>query len=191
MPLSGVHFSKTVSLCSYKFDTPFEREIKSEVFKIVRRGREFGTFGWFARAFAYVGLFFGLQYLWVTQETSYMLAIIYGIAQAFIGLNVQHDANHGAASKTPWVNNLFGLGADFIGGSKWLWMEQHWTVRLVESETFSSTHQIPTYIFSISISFVAPFLHQPQREGSRQFWSRTHASFQRLRAKPSQAFFPS
>jgi acyl-lipid (7-3)-desaturase (Delta-4 desaturase) len=44
-----------------------------------------------------------------------------------IGLNVQHDANHGAASKKPWVNDLLGLGADFIGGSKWLWMEQHWT----------------------------------------------------------------
>ena len=44
-----------------------------------------------------------------------------------IGMNVQHDANHGAASKKAWVNDLFGLGADFIGGSKWLWQEQHWT----------------------------------------------------------------
>jgi acyl-lipid (7-3)-desaturase (Delta-4 desaturase) len=25
------------------------------------------------------------------------------------------------------VNDLFGFGADFIGGSKWLWQEQHWT----------------------------------------------------------------
>lgn len=111
----------------YKFDTPFEREIKSEVFKIVRRGREFGTFGWHARAMFYTALFFGLQYLWVTTETSYLLAIVYGIAQAFIGLNVQHDANHGAASRRAWINDLYGLGADFIGGSKWLWQEQHWT----------------------------------------------------------------
>ena len=69
-----------------------------------------------------------MQYLWVTTEASLPLAIIYGISQAFIGLNVQHDANHGAASRKAWVNNLLGLGADFIGGSKWLWMEQHWTV---------------------------------------------------------------
>jgi fatty acid desaturase (delta-4 desaturase) len=112
---------------SYKFDTPFEQEIKREVFKIVRRGKEFGTYGWFARCFFYVGLFFGLQYLWVFSGSTFALAIAYGISQALIGLNVQHDANHGAASKTPWINDVLGLGADFIGGSKWLWMEQHWT----------------------------------------------------------------
>ena len=118
----------------YEFDTDFEREIKREVFKIVRRGKEFGTWGWHLRAVFYVSLFFGLQYMWAfssSVETSYTLAVIYGISQAFIGLNVQHDANHGAASKRPWVNDLYGLGADFIGGSKWLWMEQHWTVRFV------------------------------------------------------------
>jgi fatty acid desaturase (delta-4 desaturase) len=76
----------------------------------------------------YIGFFFYMQYLWVTTDTSFPLALIYGISQAFIGLNVQHDANHGAASRKAWVNNLLGLGADFIGGSKWLWMEQHWTV---------------------------------------------------------------
>lgn len=111
----------------FSFDSEFEREIKREVFKIVRRGREFGTFGWFARAFFYVGLYFYLQYLWLTQGTSWQLAVVYGVSQALIGLNVQHDANHGAASKTPWINNVFGLGADLIGGSKWLWMQQHWT----------------------------------------------------------------
>ena len=50
---------------------------------------------------------------------------------ALIGLNVQHDANHGAASRKVWVNDLLGLGADFIGGCKWLWMEKHWTVRYI------------------------------------------------------------
>lgn len=113
---------------SYKFETPFEKEIKEEVFKIVRRGREFGTLGWYTRCIFYVTFFFSLQYLWVTTATSYTLAIIYGISQAFIGLNVQHDANHGAASKRAWVNDMLGLGADFIGGSRWLWLEQHWTV---------------------------------------------------------------
>lgn len=111
----------------YKFDTPFEREIKSEVYKIVRRGREFGTTGWHFRAAFYTALFFYLQYLWVTQGPSWSLAVVYGIAHAFIGLNVQHDANHGAASKNHWINDIYGLGADFIGGSKWLWQLQHWT----------------------------------------------------------------
>lgn len=92
----------------YKWDTPFERDIKREVFKIVRRGREYGTNGYFFRAFFYIALFFTLQYFWVTIPTSYALAIVYGLSQAFIGLNVQHDANHGAASKKAWVNDLLG-----------------------------------------------------------------------------------
>jgi len=110
----------------YKWDTPFEREIKREVFKIVRRGQEFGTYGYFFRAISYITLFFYLQYLWM-NESSYTIALFYGVSMALIGLNVQHDANHGAASKNVWVNDLLGLGADFIGGSKWLWMEKHWT----------------------------------------------------------------
>ena len=133
---------------SYKFDTPFEREVKAEVFKIVRRGREFGTLGWYSRAFFYVGLFFGLQYLWVTTPTSYLLAIVYGMSQAFIGLNVQHDANHGASSKKHWINAIFGLGADFIGGSKWLWLEQHWTVRFnFSSSSYLQCSITPSFDF--------------------------------------------
>jgi fatty acid desaturase (delta-4 desaturase) len=114
-------------VCEYKFDTEFEREIKREVFKIVRRGKDFGTLGWFFRAFCYIAIFFYLQYHWVTTGTSWLLAVAYGVSQAMIGMNVQHDANHGATSKRPWVNDMLGLGADFIGGSKWLWQEQHWT----------------------------------------------------------------
>ena len=53
--------------------------------------------------------------------------MLYGLSKALIGLNVQHDANHGAVSKHAWINEMLGLGADFIGGSKWLWFEQHWT----------------------------------------------------------------
>jgi fatty acid desaturase (delta-4 desaturase) len=121
----------------YKFDTPFEREIKKEVFKIVRRGREFGTPGFFFRAFVYIAFFFFMQYTFSTATTFFnynnwyesgvFLAIAFGVAQAFIGLNVQHDANHGAASKRPWINDLLGFGTDLIGSNKWNWMAQHWT----------------------------------------------------------------
>jgi len=60
-------------------------------------------------------------------ESGVAIAIAFGVAQAFIGLNVQHDANHGAASKRPWVNDLLGFGTDVIGSCKWNWMAQHWT----------------------------------------------------------------
>ena len=111
----------------YVFDTPFEREIKREVFKIVRRGREFGTPWFFVRVFIYISLLATLQYIWVSSGSSVRLAIMLGVSQALIGLNVQHDANHGAASRKSWVNDVLGFGADFIGGCKWNWMSQHWT----------------------------------------------------------------
>jgi acyl-lipid (7-3)-desaturase (Delta-4 desaturase) len=128
--VANLSFSVCLLPCRYKFDTEFEREIKREVFKIVRRGREFATWGYILRCAFYVSFFFYLQYLWVTNGPSWTLAIVYGIAQALIGLNVQHDANHGAVSKNHRINDILGLGADFIGGSKWLWLEQHWTVRV-------------------------------------------------------------
>ncbi|KAI2512662.1 desaturase [Fragilaria crotonensis] len=111
----------------YQFDTPFERELKQEVFKIVKRGQEFGTMGYMARATFYIALYLTCLYYWITQESTLTLAAIFGIAHALIGLNVQHDANHGAASRKPFINDLLGFGVDLIGGSKWLWMEQHWT----------------------------------------------------------------
>jgi len=67
------------------------------------------------------------QYFWITQGSSYKLAVLYGVSCGLIGLNVQHDANHGAASKKVWLNDLLGFGADLIGGNKWIWMEKHWT----------------------------------------------------------------
>jgi fatty acid desaturase (delta-4 desaturase) len=111
----------------YKFDTEFEREMKREVFKIVRRGKEFGTAGYLTRAMLYCAFMFYCQYLWATEGASWTMALIFGVSQALIGLNVQHDANHGAASRKVWINDLLGFGADLIGGCKWLWMQQHWT----------------------------------------------------------------
>jgi len=111
----------------YEFDTPFERELKKEVFKIVRRGREFGTPGFIFRACFYVALLIVLQLVWVCFGSTWTLAIALGISKAFIGLNVQHDANHGAVSRNPFWNDVLGYGADFIGGSKYTWLAQHWT----------------------------------------------------------------
>jgi acyl-lipid (7-3)-desaturase (Delta-4 desaturase) len=123
-----VSLSLSLFLIRYKFDTPFERDIKKEVFQIVHRGQEFATYGYLFRAVMYMALYGYFQYQWLQQGPTTRLAILYGIAQAMIGMNVQHDANHGAiSSKYNWMNDLLGFGADCIGGSKWLWIEQHWT----------------------------------------------------------------
>ena len=41
------------------------------------------------------------------------------------GLNVQHDANHGAVSRNHRVNRLLGLTQSWIGGSSVSWIHQH------------------------------------------------------------------
>jgi fatty acid desaturase (delta-4 desaturase) len=48
-----------------------------------------------------------------------------GCMHALVGLSVQHDASHGAMSKNPSVNAFFAYGADWIGNSRWIWLQQH------------------------------------------------------------------
>jgi len=41
-----------------------------------------------------------------------------------LGLNIQHDANHGALSKNPLVNRFWGLSNNWIGASAVSWVHQ-------------------------------------------------------------------
>lgn len=50
---------------------------------------------------------------------------IVGLFYAFIGLNIQHDANHGSISRNPLVNRILGLTQNWIGGSSVDWIHQH------------------------------------------------------------------
>ena len=48
-----------------------------------------------------------------------------GWIYALIGLNIQHDANHGSVSRSPFVNRMLGLSQNWIGGSAVSWIHQH------------------------------------------------------------------
>ena len=48
-----------------------------------------------------------------------------GLGGAWIGLTVQHCANHGAMSTSPLANNLLGMTDDLIGGSSLMWRYHH------------------------------------------------------------------
>lgn len=54
----------------------------------------------------------------------YIFAVL-GWLSALIGLNVQHDANHGSVSRYPFVNRALGLTQNWIGGSHLDWIHQH------------------------------------------------------------------
>lgn len=57
-------------------------------------------------------------YIHYTGFYKWYFTSIIGFLMALIGLNIQHDANHGALSKNPAVNRLLGMTQNYIGGSR-------------------------------------------------------------------------
>ncbi|KAH8611149.1 putative Fatty acid desaturase [Trypanosoma vivax] len=53
------------------------------------------------------------------------LTVLQSFAMALVALNVQHDANHGAISRQPFVNGFLGLSQDMLGGSRISWIIHH------------------------------------------------------------------
>lgn len=54
-----------------------------------------------------------------------LAAMSLGLSIAGIGMGVQHDANHAAFSRRPWVNRLFGSSLDVMGVSSFIWRRKH------------------------------------------------------------------
>lgn len=68
----------------------------------------------------------------------FALCIVMGVAIGGIGLSVMHDANHGAYSHRPWVNNLLGLSLNIVGGNAFNWKMQH----NVLHHTYTNIHDV-------------------------------------------------
>ena len=54
-----------------------------------------------------------------------LCAVSLGLSIAGVGMSVQHDANHGAASKHHWINRIFGSTLDVMGVSSVIWRPKH------------------------------------------------------------------
>jgi linoleoyl-CoA desaturase len=52
-------------------------------------------------------------------------AVSLGLAMAGVGFNLQHDGNHGAFSRRPWVNRAMALALDLLGGTAYFWHFKH------------------------------------------------------------------
>ncbi|MGE0770842.1 MAG: fatty acid desaturase [Cyclobacteriaceae bacterium] len=68
----------------------------------------------------------------------FLLCLIMGLGVAGIGLSVMHDANHGAYSNKPWINNLLGFSLNMIGGHAFNWRVQH----NVLHHTYTNIHDV-------------------------------------------------
>jgi len=65
-------------------------------------------------------VFFHLSFLPVL-----LLFALMGMAMAGIGMSIMHDANHGAYSSKPAVNNLLGYTLNLVGVTVFNWKFQH------------------------------------------------------------------
>jgi linoleoyl-CoA desaturase len=63
----------------------------------------------------------GVVPLWAT----FICWMFMGIGMAGVGMSVMHDANHGAYSKSGFINNMVGRTIYLLGGSKFTWKVQH------------------------------------------------------------------
>jgi len=72
-----------------------------------------------------VGLYLLLMFVEMPWLLTASLWIVFGFNMAAIGFNIMHDACHGSFSTRGWVNEVFGLTNNFLGGNAFLWKLKH------------------------------------------------------------------
>lgn len=114
--------------------------------------------------FMFAIYFVPLVLILTTVESSWLtfgLWCLMGFGMAGIGLSVMHDANHGAYSKNPKVNQWIGYIIHFIGGSDINWRIQH----NVLHHTFTNVDGIDEDIDPGKVMRFSP--HAPRRKGHK------------------------
>lgn len=80
---------------------------------------------WKALALFTAALCFEGLFLVKPTTRTFLNSAVLGLLFAWIGLNIQHDANHGAMFKTGALNQICGLAQAWIGGSQIMWLQEH------------------------------------------------------------------
>lgn len=101
-------------------------ELCERVNKVVPRLKSFAPWYYYIKVAFLLGAFTSLEvYCHYNSFYPLHLMVTVGFLAALIGLNIQHDANHGSVSRNPNVNWLLGLSENWIGGSQINWIHQH------------------------------------------------------------------
>jgi fatty acid desaturase (delta-4 desaturase) len=101
-------------------------ELCGLVEQVVPKHKAFAPFHYYVKVFVILSCALGLEgYMHYTGNYRWYLSAILGWFLALIGLNVQHDANHGAVSKNWVINRFFGFFQNWLGGSAVDWIHQH------------------------------------------------------------------
>jgi fatty acid desaturase (delta-4 desaturase) len=101
-------------------------ELCNLISQVLPLNKSFAPSSYFVKIFVLITLAKGLElYIHYTKNYIWYLTGPLGILFAWIGLNIQHDANHGAISPNFYINRLLGLMQNWIGGSRIVWIHQH------------------------------------------------------------------
>lgn len=101
-------------------------ELCNIIEQVLPRHKSFATASYYLKVMCIMGTSIWLElYIHTTGQYKWYLTAPLGLLFALIGLNIQHDANHGAVSRNPLVNRILGLGQNWIGGSAVDWIHQH------------------------------------------------------------------
>lgn len=102
-----------------------------ERIKPVLKGNGFAPWYYFIKVFVILAVVFYFDAICFARKREMWETVLQSLFCGFIGLNIQHDANHGAVSKSGLVNRILGMSQDYIGGSSLGWMISHNTVHHV------------------------------------------------------------
>jgi len=101
-------------------------ELCALVEQVLPRQDSFAPWHYFVKVAVILGSAVSLEaYMHYNVAYHWTLSAPLGFVMALIGLNIQHDANHGAVSRNPVINRVLGLSQNWIGGSAVDWIHQH------------------------------------------------------------------
>lgn len=106
------------------------------------------------------------SYVFLVFVASSWLGTLLGIlamsqSLALVGLNIQHDGNHGSYSKSKRVNWVMGFTIDLIGGSHLVWRQKH----NILHHTYTNIDELDDDLHNGGLIRLSP--HQKKR-----FWHR-------------------
>lgn len=115
----------------YSWDSDFYKVLKARVVaRIEERGlsRRGSVEIWVKALFLLAGFWFSLFQMYANGgnfAAAVAWSISMGVFAAMIGVNVQHDGNHGAFAQSKLINKCAGWTLDMIGASAFTWEFQH------------------------------------------------------------------
>lgn len=133
---------KDVLLPPYTQSFDVYLELCEKIRPIIGTTGGFAPWWYFVKVFVLLLVVLGLDFYSFFALRSIWMTVVQSIFMAWIGLNIQHDANHGAVSKNPLVNRFLGLCQDLCGGASMAWMYNHNTIHHVHCNDVERDHDL-------------------------------------------------